>query len=185
MQCIPEHDLAFLIYGRDGEREASWICKRDQTRGLAKFEQCAIKETQAIFVNVLHSFLFLDDNHFEALAADNQVKMLSSKKADRKSHSADAVEGALFTTFSNKTFWQRREHQMDLVQTLLSDMLDNKYQNALNSCIVTVDCSYGKSDFAGAITTFCVSAPFCNAKSPFPGTHICGCLSTRLVPSRY
>lgn len=38
----------------------------------------------------------LDDDLYRTRAADGQVKMLSSRKADKEGHSADAVADALF-----------------------------------------------------------------------------------------
>lgn len=60
--------------------------------------------------------------------------MLSSQKADKECHSADAETDALSKIILGIRFRRREELQTDLVQTLLSVMHDGKGQEALNSC---------------------------------------------------
>lgn len=44
----------------------------------------------------MHKFATLDDDLSGTRAVDNQVKMLSSRKADREGHCSDAIADDLF-----------------------------------------------------------------------------------------
>lgn len=91
------------------------MCQRDQTRNLTEFEQCAFRKTRAIFLNILHLSLTLDDYLFGTRAADNHVKTLNCWKADKENHSADVVADAIFIIILKIRFRRRGERKTDLV----------------------------------------------------------------------
>lgn len=64
VQWIAKHVLAFPISGRHGQGEGSLMCQRDKTRSLTEFEWCEFRRIRAIFLNVLHLFLTLEDDRF-------------------------------------------------------------------------------------------------------------------------
>lgn len=63
----------------------------DQTRHLSSLERILFKTVQKIVFQPLHLFMTLDDDLFGTRATENQVKNLSSRKADRQGHVADVV----------------------------------------------------------------------------------------------
>lgn len=88
-------------------------------------------------LNVLHRFRTHDEDLFETRAAGNQIKMPSSRNADKEGHSADPVADALYRVILGIKFWRRGVRQKNLVQIVLSDILDGKGGETLSSCILT------------------------------------------------
>lgn len=62
----------------------------------------------------------LDDDQFGARESDNQVKMLSARKADKEGHLADVIVDALFRILSAIRFRRRGESQSDSATKLVS-----------------------------------------------------------------
>lgn len=148
------------MVGRTNDGSATWMSQRDQTPNLSEFENMAFRETRRVFCHILHMFATVDDDLFGTRAADNQVKMLSARKADREGHSADAVADALSRVVMALRFRRRGESQVESVGKLLSTLLDGKGQEALNSCVVTADRGYGKESFLNLFTSFGLAAVF-------------------------
>lgn len=70
------------------------------------------------------NFLFsrLDDDLYGTRAKDNQVKTLSSRKADEEGHVADAIADALFRITLCLRFRRRGESQSANVEKLINDL---------------------------------------------------------------
>lgn len=93
--CISEHLLTCPVVERGWDSFPNWMLQRDQTANLTKLEHCAFKDTRDIFMHVLNLFLTLEDDVFETRVSENQVKRLSSRKADKEGYSADGDTDAL------------------------------------------------------------------------------------------
>lgn len=93
VRFIADKILAYSATGRGSDGHNEWNSQRDQTRQLGEFE---FRQSRKVFFVPLYLLATLDDDLFGTRAADNQVKMLSSRKADREGHSADALADALF-----------------------------------------------------------------------------------------
>lgn len=160
VRWVSQHLLAFPIVGRGKDGASNWMAQRDQTPNLTEFEQTAFKDTKDIFLHVVHLFLTLDDDLFGTRAADNQVKLLSSRKADKEGHSADAVADALSRIVFGLRFRRRGETQVDAVKALLSGIFEGKGEDSLNGCMVTADRGYGKESFLNLMASFGVASAF-------------------------
>lgn len=75
---------------------------------------------------------------------NNKVKMLSTRKANREGHSADAVADALSRIVLALRFRRRRESQAESVRKLVTALLDGRGEKSLDGCIFTADRGYGK-----------------------------------------
>ncbi|PXF41823.1 hypothetical protein BWQ96_08471 [Gracilariopsis chorda] len=96
VRFIAENILVYSLTGRGTDGEFQWNSQRDQTRQLSEFEHLALCDTRKVFFSPLHLLATLDDDLFGTRAANNQFKMISSRKAEREGHSADALADALF-----------------------------------------------------------------------------------------
>lgn len=76
-----------------------------------------------------------------------QVQMLNDRKAEKGGHSADAVADALFGVELGIRLKRRGESQTESVAKLLANILHEKEEEALKSCIITADRGYGKNYF--------------------------------------
>ena len=83
MMYISENLLAYSPTNRGSDGGSSWMSQRDPTRNCSEFELRAFKTVRYVFVHSLYSFLTLDDDLFGTRAADNPVKMLSQRKAEK------------------------------------------------------------------------------------------------------
>lgn len=147
---------------------------------LLEFEELSFKDTQAIFLIVVHLFVNLYDDLFGTRAAVNKVKMLSNRKADREGHSADPRADALPRILLVLRFKWRGEAQLGSVAKIPSSVFDGMDQKALNSCIVTADRGYGKEIFLIVLSSFGLASmsiipdhilrahPFVASSSPNP-----------------
>lgn len=147
MRLLVTNILAYPPTGRGNSRQQRWSAQRDQTRQLTEFDSIALRETRKIFFVPLHMMATLDDDLFGTRAADNQVKMLRSRKADNDRHSADAVADVLFRVILALRFRRKGEVQLVSVRKLLETLLEGRGEESLSSLIVTADRSHGKEAF--------------------------------------
>ena len=86
--------------------------------------------------------------------------MLSSRKADREGHSADAVADALFKIVFAIRFRRQGESQILSVRKLLSVLMDGRGEEVMGGCIVTADIGYGEEVFMNLQSEFGVGSVF-------------------------
>lgn len=79
---MAENLLAFPIVGRGKDGSSTWAAQRDQTPHISEFEHIAFKDTRDDFLHATCMFLTSNNELFGTRAADNQVKILSNRKAD-------------------------------------------------------------------------------------------------------
>lgn len=147
IRFISANVMAYSATGRGGSGEKTWNAQRDQTRFLGEFECLAFRDTRKICFTPLYQMATLDDDLFGTRAADNQVKMLSNRKADREGHSADAVADALFRIVLALRFRRRAEPQHVSVRKLIDSLMDGRGEKSITGCIVTADRGYGNERF--------------------------------------
>jgi hypothetical protein len=79
---VATHIKAFTTISRGRTGERTWNAQRYQTVQLEPFENAAFVSCK-IFFQLSHSVLTLDVDLYGTRASDNQVKLLSSRKADK------------------------------------------------------------------------------------------------------
>ena len=92
----------------------------------------------------MHLLATLDDDLYGTRAADNQVKNLSSRKANREGHSADVTAYALFRIIMALRFRRRGETVVDPVRKLVSTLTEGRGEQALGGFTIKADRGYGK-----------------------------------------
>lgn len=143
VRFISNNMLAFSPTGRGRDGGISWLAQRDQTPRLTQFEITAFRVTCKIFVCPSHTFATLDDL-YGTRAADNQVKTLSNRKADKEGHTADAIADALFRITLMVRFRRRGISQTDNVYSLVEAILEGRGEQSVHGFILTADRGYGK-----------------------------------------
>lgn len=73
------------------------------------FEKTASDMSLKIFLKPVHTCATLDDDVYWKRAKFDKIKSLSSRKADRDGHSADAITDALFRVMLEVCFHRRGE----------------------------------------------------------------------------
>lgn len=96
IRYISNHILAYPVTGRRQNNEDSWEATSDATQRLGSFEKAAYEMRRAIFLNPTHALITLDDDLYGTVSRENQVKVLSSRKADKGGHSTHTICDALF-----------------------------------------------------------------------------------------
>ncbi|PXF43284.1 hypothetical protein BWQ96_06981 [Gracilariopsis chorda] len=160
VRFIADNILEYAPTGRGRQGEMHWNAQRDQKRQLSEFESIGFRDTRKVFFCPLHLLATLDDDLYGTRASDNQVKMLSARKADKEGHSADALADALFRIILAIRFRRRGEAQTESVKKLLSTVLDGRGEEANTGCIVTADRGYGKQSFLEILSGFGLSSVF-------------------------
>ena len=97
-----------------------------------------------MFVSPIHTLATLDDDLYGTRASNNQNTTLSSRKADREGHTADAIGDALFCITLMVRFRRRGVPQSRNVSSLLDAVLEGSGEHSLQGVIVTADRGYGK-----------------------------------------
>ena len=103
----------------------------------------AFRGTRKLFLTPLHLLATLNDDLYGTRAADNQVKNLSWRKADREGHSADAIADAFFRIIMALRFRRRNEIVVDSVPKLVSTLTEGREEEALGGFFITADREYG------------------------------------------
>jgi YqaJ-like viral recombinase domain len=136
--------LAFSPSGRGDQGHSTWSCSRDHTQSLSEFEKAAFRTSCRLFLTPNHTYATLDDDLYGTRASDNQVKSLSSRKADREGHCADALADALFRITFFVRFRRRGRTQSDNVNQLLSSILESRGEQSFHGFTITADRGYAK-----------------------------------------
>ena len=144
VRFISSNIVAFDATGRGDLGTASWNAQRDRAPLLAQFEKVAFQASAKVFLSPLYTFATLDDDLYGTRASDNQVKTLSSRKADREGHTADALCDALFRVTYMVRFRRREETQASCVASMIDALLEGRGERHLSGFTVTVDRGYGK-----------------------------------------
>lgn len=160
VRWISENLLAFSPIGRGDDGAGQWICQRDFTPNLIELETLCFRETRRVYMNSSHMFATLDDDLFGTRANDNQVKSLSSRKADREGHSADAVADALTRIVLALRFRRRGEALTDALRQLLTIFFEGRGEQARSGFLITADRGYGKTTVLDLLSSFGVAALF-------------------------
>jgi hypothetical protein len=135
---------AFSAMGRGRTGERNWNSQRDQTAQLEPFEHAAFHSSCKIFLQPSHSILTLDDDLYGTRASDNQVKHLSSRKADKEGHCADALAEPFTRVTVYVRFRRRGQRQEENVETMLSSVLREFGSQSVHGLVITADRGYGK-----------------------------------------
>ena len=144
VRFISTHILPYSPAYRGGGGTVTWNAQRDQTPSISEFERTAFRDTCKVFLTPVHMFVTMDDDLYGSRATDNQVKSLSSRKADREGHIADAVADAFFRVTLMVRFRRRGESQLTNVRSLIADLLESRGEQSMHGCIFTADRGYGK-----------------------------------------
>lgn len=102
-------------------------------------EHVAFKATRRIYIYVLYLLLTLDEDIFDTRAVDDQVKIISSRDADKEVHSADVVIETLSRFIFDLQFsrgWGIRGDDVDILFTLI---FKGEGKRARNSCVVKTE----------------------------------------------
>jgi hypothetical protein len=92
---IQSNILAYLATGR-ADGSSTWNSQQDQTLRLGEFKNPALYMSFKVFLTPLYTLATLDDDLYGTRSSDNQVKMPSSRKADKEGHCADSLADVLF-----------------------------------------------------------------------------------------
>lgn len=84
VQWIYERLLAYTVPGRGRDGQTVWMSRRDHTKNLTEFKNATFKDTRKIYLHMLHIFITVEDDLSGTQGDDNQVKMLSTRKADKE-----------------------------------------------------------------------------------------------------
>lgn len=133
------------LTGRGHEDGISWMSQRDLTLLLTQFEKTAYRTICNMFVSPTHTLATLDDDLYGTRASNNQVETISSRKADREGHTADAIADELFRITLMVRFRRRGVSQSSNVSSLLDAVLEGRGEHSLHGFIVTADCSISPS----------------------------------------
>lgn len=158
MKFISNNILAFSPTGRGNHGGISWLPQRDQTQLLTQFERAAYRTTCKMFVSPTHTLATLDDDLYGTRPSDNQVKTISSRKADREGHTADAIADALFRITLMVRFRRRGVTQTSNVSSLLDALLEGRGEQSVHGLVVTAERGYGKLELIEELVRHCVWA---------------------------
>lgn len=122
----------------------------------------------------------LDDDLIRTRAADNQVKILSRRKADREGHADDVLANVMFRVLFARRFRRRVEAHLESVRKLLSVLLSLCWEEELLSCIITADWGYGKEVFMLLMCDFHVGSVFVSRSSYWGSIRLWGISSCPL-----
>lgn len=95
----------------------------------------------------LHLLTTLDDDIFGTRAADHQLKMLNSCRADYRGQSADALADALFCIVGAIQFWRNGDAHTESLRIMLMTLISGNGEEAVKDCIVTAKRVYEKGKF--------------------------------------
>jgi hypothetical protein len=139
VKFISTNILAFPPSGRGDQRQNTWSFSRDQTQSLSDFKKAAFRTSCRLFLTPNHTYATLDDDLYGTRAADNQVKSLSARKADREGHCADAFADALFRITFFVRFRRRGRTQGENVSQLLNYILESRGEQSFHGFTMTAD----------------------------------------------
>jgi hypothetical protein len=158
-QFIQSNILAYSATGR-ADGCSTWNSQRDQTHRLGEFEKAAFNMSCKVFLTPLYTLATLDDDLYGTRSSDNQVKTLSSRKADKEGHCADALADALFRITFMVRFRRRGEAQSLSVSKLLEDVLYARGEQSVCGFTITADRGYAKMSLVRALNGLGISSMF-------------------------
>lgn len=123
---------------------SNWMPQRDLTPLLSQFELSAFRMSLNVFFIPNHLTITLDDDLYGTRARDNQVKTISSRKADTEGHSADAIADAFFRITLAVRFRRRGHSQESNVECMFRAVMQSVGQLSPRGIIVTADRGYGR-----------------------------------------
>jgi hypothetical protein len=142
VRFISTNILACCPSGRGNQGRSNWQCSRDQTQSLTELEKAAYKTSCRILLTPIHTYSTLHDELYGARATDNQVKILSARKADREGHCADAIADALFGITWFVRFRRRGHKQTENVNQVLNCILESRGEQSFHGYTITADRGY-------------------------------------------
>lgn len=95
-----------------------------------------------------------DDEFYVIRAADNQVKTVATRNADRQGHKTDAIADALFSKTLAVLFGRIEEENTKSVKKLLDKPLETWEEQSLVGSILTPDRVFGKESTLGVLMKF-------------------------------
>lgn len=131
------------ITGRGNGQGESWALARDEKQRNGAFEKAAYEMSRTICLSPTQSLLTLDDDLYGMRSRDNQMKMLSARKADKEGYITETVCDALFPLKLRVRFRRRGESQFSNVEKIFYSMTEDQGKMSLHGLIVTVDRGYG------------------------------------------
>lgn len=153
VRYLSSNILAYSFTGRGDGGEGVWSSQRDQTVSLSLLETTAFRTSLKLFLSPSFTFGTLDDDLYGTRANDNQVKMLSARKADKEGHCVDAIADALFRITFMVRFRRRGESQTENVEKLINSIVDERGESSLSGFVVTADRGYGKISMIPSLAT--------------------------------
>jgi hypothetical protein len=154
VRFVSSNILAYSASGRGDNGQTTWNCSRDQSSLLSEFEKASFGTSCKIFLTPNHTFATLDDDLYGTRAVDNQVKTLSSRKADREGHCADALADALFRITLFVRFRRRGNSQANNVRNLLNCVLESRGEQSFHGFTITADRGYAKMSLVKELLKF-------------------------------
>lgn len=143
MLFISRNVIAFPPTKRGKQSEDEWAAQRDATQRLDTFERTAYEMSRNVCLIANHTTVTLDDDLYGTRARDNQVKTLSSRKADKEGHSADVLCDAFFRITLGVRFRRRGESQASNVEKLLDVFTSGHGEMSLRGIVASADRGYG------------------------------------------
>ena len=144
MRFISNNIAAFSPVELGHSGLSNWMPQRDLTPLLSVFEQSAFRISLNVFFIPNHLTITLDDDLYGTRARDNQVKTISSRKADTEGHSADAIADAFFRITLAVRFRRRGHSQESNVECMFRAVMQSVGQLNPRGIIVTADRGYGR-----------------------------------------
>lgn len=95
--------------------------------------------SRTICLNPTNALLTLDDDFYGTMSRENQVKMLSARKADKEVHTTDMVRDALFRITLAVRFRMRGESQSSNVEKLVDTLTEDRGEMSMHGMILTAD----------------------------------------------
>ena len=109
LRWLVSHLLAYSPTNRGDTGNSGWDAQRDSTVHMDLFETTVFRMSLSVFLHAQSSTITLDDDLFGSRARDNQVKNISTRKADKEGHCANALCDALFLVCLALRFRSRGE----------------------------------------------------------------------------
>lgn len=127
--------------GKQSEDELA--ANRDATQRLDAFERTAYDFSWNVCLIAKHTTVTLDADLYGTRARDNQVKTLSSRKADKEGHSADVLCDTLFRITLGVRFRRRGDSQASNADKLLDVFNSGHGEISLRRIVASADRGYG------------------------------------------
>lgn len=119
------------------------VSKTWRYQRLDGFEKVSYKMTRTLFLGPAQVLVTIDDDLYKSCACDNQVKTMSSRKADKEGYCAGSICNALLRVTLCVHFRRRGESQTSNTKKLLEHFIEMRGELLLNGLAATVDRRYG------------------------------------------